>query len=101
MTSESRTRDALTLFEFDDTVPLAETGMMSMPTMTEPTPAQMGEWVTAAARTCGSCSVRPATTAVRWSGRGSARTTCCRATATAPIACTTSSRVRPTSGTAW
>jgi hypothetical protein len=47
MTSESRTRDALTLFDFDDAVPLAETDMMSTPTMTAPAPEQMLEWATA------------------------------------------------------
>lgn len=47
MTSESRTRDALTLFDFDDAVSLAETGMMSMPTMIEPAPEQMGDFAAA------------------------------------------------------
>jgi quercetin dioxygenase-like cupin family protein len=47
MTPETTTREALTLFDFDDAVPLGEAGMMSMPTMTEPAPEQMADWVTA------------------------------------------------------
>ena len=42
-----RNEEALTLFEFDDAVPLAGTDMMSMPTMTEPAPEQLTEWATA------------------------------------------------------